>query len=226
MTVTNVAHTTGSGVNGFTSASVDTTGASLLVLAVVSYAVSPVVTGSISDSKGNTWTALTASTVTADTQTQLFYVANPTVGSGHTVTINQTGCFCAATFSAWSDIATATPVAGENGATSSSATSIQVGSVTPANGGDLCLTAVGLGGSYSSLAIDSSFSIQDQIAYSGGVNYGIGVASLVTSNTNAQNPTWSWSSAVSTAARHAIFKAATPVTASQTSRRMLLGVGR
>ena len=68
--------------NNATTSAIDTTGATLLVALIVTDTGG----GTMSDSKGNTWTALTAHSGGTTVTGQLFYVSNPTVGSGHTFT--------------------------------------------------------------------------------------------------------------------------------------------
>lgn len=71
-----------------TSAGVDTTGATFLVVAVSFYNG----TAALADSKGNTWTPITLSQIDSffDSSTQLFYCADPVVGAGHTITVTAT----------------------------------------------------------------------------------------------------------------------------------------
>lgn len=83
-----VAETHASSSNGtdVTTSAIDTTGATLIVVCLGWRLGS----GSLTDSKGNTWTALTARSVdsysTWDATQQMFYCSLPTVGSGHTFT--------------------------------------------------------------------------------------------------------------------------------------------
>ncbi len=72
--------------NGVTTASCDTTGALLLVAMVANAQATAAAT--VSDSKSNTWTALTPQSVSGQARGQLFYAANPIVGSGHTFTVD------------------------------------------------------------------------------------------------------------------------------------------
>ena len=65
-----------------TTGSIETTAATLLV---VWLAMDNGGTVSLSDSKSNSWTALTSS-VNGSTKSILYYCSNPTVGTGHTFT--------------------------------------------------------------------------------------------------------------------------------------------
>lgn len=74
-----------------TTASINSTGANLLV-AAISYSTGATLL-SVSDNKGNTWTPLTVQGVTGQGQTQIYYVNShtPAVGTGHTFTFTFTG---------------------------------------------------------------------------------------------------------------------------------------
>lgn len=72
------------GVNGGTTGSINTTGAVLIVISVLQS--NAVAAATVSDSKSNTWTALTAHN-TGGIYSRIYYCLNPVVGSGHTFTI-------------------------------------------------------------------------------------------------------------------------------------------
>src|SRR5688572_5662429 len=74
-----------------TTTAVDTTGATLLVLACTWFN-GTTVNPTVSDSKGNTWTGLTQQNNETATSIRIWYVnsATPTVGSGHTFQIDGT----------------------------------------------------------------------------------------------------------------------------------------
>ncbi len=86
------------GVNGgdTTGTPIDTTGANLLIFGV-SYLDGSAPT--ISDSKSNTWTALTATLPSTSGDIRIYYAKNPTVGAGHTFSATGTGSTCAARLS-------------------------------------------------------------------------------------------------------------------------------
>lgn len=130
--------TSGKGVGGTapTTGSLDTTGATLLV-AVVTY--TGTVTG-MSDSKGNTWTGLTAYANSGVTS-RIYYVNSntPTVGTGHTFTYTASGGANVINVMAFSGTA-ANPFDVENGNNSASAATIQPGSVTPSKDDNIVIT--------------------------------------------------------------------------------------
>ena len=85
-----------SGGAGGSTGSVDTTGATILIAVGVADSGTP----SITDSKGNTWNSLTQVGGSFPTyhRCRLYYVENPTVGTGHTFTVagtNASACFAA-----------------------------------------------------------------------------------------------------------------------------------
>jgi hypothetical protein len=192
--------------NSPTTGSLDTTGATLLV-AVCTYAGSP--TG-VTDSKGNTWTALTAYANSGVT-TRIYYVNSntPTVGTGHTFTLNGTGIAAVINVVAFSGTASS-PFDLENGANSLSASTIQPGSVTPTANDSIIVTGFSGGNTFGGAAtINSGFTITDQSPLTGGVNYGSAAAYLIQGTLAAVNPTWTLGSTVSNIASSvAVFKKA------------------
>jgi hypothetical protein len=205
MAITVVATTIGvTGANGATTSGIDTTGANLIVLAPAWF--TPAADPTISDSKGNTWTALTKRTG-IQTASRLYYCVGPTVGSGHTFTVSDTGIYPALGVVAVSG-AHASPYHSENGAVNDGglATSHQPGSVTPPEDG--CLVATGLGCmSSSNHAINSGFS-ETSVDFGPGVNIAGAVGWLIQGTAGAVNPTWSWTTGAYTTAGIAVFKPA------------------
>lgn len=183
------------GANGMTTDALDTTGCNLIVLDVTYYTGSAAPT--ISDSKGNTWTALTARTGGVPA-TRQYYCINPTVGTGHTFTCSGTSSF--SSICATCATSTGTPSFDtQNGAALGSLTSAQPGSVTPSVDG--CLIVTGLncwtGNATPTLSINSSFTIGSYQTYAGSVDFGGGQAYLIQTTAAAVNPTWSWTGASS-----------------------------
>lgn len=183
--------------NGGTSSSIDTTGATLLVIHV---ADADGVATTVSDSKGNSWTALTARQNSLESQ--LYYCASPTVGSGHTFTTSASSAFPAGQVLAFSGV-DASPFDTQNGNTTTDST-IQTGSVTPAEDGSLLVAGVGHVRGVSP-TIGSGFTVTDSNALSGGNYYGAGAAYLVQTTAAAINPTWTLDSSGVLAATIAVF---------------------
>lgn len=208
MTIALVTHVTAAGLNGATSSSIDTTGASLLVIAV---AYGGTIT--VSDSKGNTWTALTAYANGGQKQ-RIYYAVNPTVGTGHTFTVGGTSVVASFAASSWSGVDTTTPFdvqAGTGGAGPITAAGIGSPSMTPANNGSLVITSCSQAAVVSGLTASGTFTALDAVAFSSGVNYGIATAYVIqTTAATISNATTvqSWTTGTAYAIATAAFKAA------------------
>lgn len=193
------------GANGGTTGSIDTTGASLLVMCL--YEFSGTGPGTPTDSKSNTWTGLTATSANG-VRTTIWYSVNPTVGTGHTFTYNISATYPAIHALSFSGVSTTSPFDVQNGGSATSTTSAQPGSVTPTADGELLISALGTAGVITSPSINSSFTADLSTTYSGAVNFGGNTAYYVQPTAAAINPTWSWTSAQSSCSRIASFKAA------------------
>jgi hypothetical protein len=181
-----------------TSSPIDTTGATLLV-AVQSAGI----LAGPTDSKFNTWTRLTTQTI-ASGSVNIYYAFNPTVGSGHTFT-NNSSTGQTMFVSAWSNTLTTSGVLEAQSGSSqpTPVASIQPGSITPSQTGDLFITGISANQNVTE-TISSPFTIQDtQYGYS---NYAATAYSVA--GASAQNPIWTPSSATEAATAMAAFKAA------------------
>ena len=120
---------------GGTTSAINTTGAKILVAAVSTYVSS----GTISDSKSNTWVPLTANGSGGNAVAQLFYVVNPTVGTGHTFT--SSGSYISASVAAFAGVATTSPFDEQTGSTGSGST-LATGNITPSNANSLIVSVM------------------------------------------------------------------------------------
>lgn len=188
---------------GVTTGTLDTTGADLLVLVLSDFAGGA--RGTISDSKGNSWTPLTSRTSVGNRRVTIFYSLPTTVGSGHTFT--STGGagadFPAIAITAWSG-----RVGGvfdvENGAIDDSGSTLATGSVTPAFDNALIISGWSGDGTTGSLAIDSGMTLVDSFTAPG--EEGLGHAYKVQTTKAAINPTWTpWGGNTSEAVAIAVF---------------------
>ena len=190
-----------------TTSSVDTTGANLLVVAVSYYGSANDPT--LSDSKGNTWTGLTARESNGTSPAVRLYWCKPTsVGSGHTFTAAQAGSFPVVSMSAFSGAATS-PYDQESGtAVATGSTSYQPGSITPSENNCVLVTGVATAGT--SHSVNSSFNATatDNLASN---HIGGGIAYKIQTTAGAENPTWSWTTSTNRAAAMASFKASANV---------------
>jgi hypothetical protein len=181
-----------------TSSAIDTTGANLLVAAVSSFSAP---TG-FSDSKGNTWTALTAAS-NSNVACRIYYSIPGSVGSSHTFT--GTGTYRTFWVGAFSGAASSS-VFDVEASNTGSGTSGTPGSVTPAGNGSLLIIACdnntgdpqnGTITGYTAINVNN-----------GGSNMTLLAGYLVQSTAAASNPSMAWASSVTWSAVHAAFKAA------------------
>lgn len=202
-TYSHLAHAA-AGVNGTSTATtsgIDTSSAKLIVIAVLWFTGTP----TVSDSKGNTWTALTtvASGSSGGTQyfARLYYCINPTVGTGHT--FSATANFTVIDVRAFS--CTATPVfdVEATGAGSTSAATFQPSTITPA-GTELFVTGLCFLSDSTLASINSSFNKPDTEVRSGsGSLFGITAYKM---SSSAESPTWTVASGNTGAAAMAAWK--------------------
>jgi hypothetical protein len=195
----------GVGANGNTSSAIDTTSADLLVLCDYKYDT-PAIT--VLDSKGNDWTPLTDYVAATTYHGRIYYAKNATVGSGHTFTVSGTGNYPGFVVLAFSGSDLTAPFDQENGAVSSSATSLATGSVTPSADNALLVALLGFDPDATSFGIDSSFTLGPLRARVGGSVIGCQSAYKIQTSAGAESPTFSWSGSVAAAAVIATFKAA------------------
>jgi len=182
----------------FTSAAINTTGATLLVMTVVCYGGN-FAGVSVSDSKGNTWTGLTKQSNATGAYTRLYYVnsATPTVGTSHTFSIVITSQnYPAGQVAAFSGVlATTTPI--QNGHAQTTASTNLPGSVTSVTNGSLIISGLGADGTgISAYAIDSGFTITDFNLNVAGTYWGSALAYLIQGTAGAISPTWTFTGTV------------------------------
>lgn len=211
--------------NGFTSSSIDTTGASLLVLVLASYQAATEPT--ISDSKSNSWSQRTAYNDGTD-RIRILYVANPTVGTGHTFTVTGSATYPAIAASSWSGVKTASPYDVENGGNGTITTSAATGSVTPSEDGELLIAAVSNDqpGAPGSPTVNNSFTILDSTVNVDSQAFGLAVAYRVQATAAAINPTITWTASADYAAAIASFKQAAAASVLPTATIKLQAVKR
>lgn len=171
--------------NTFTTGSFNSTGANLVVCGISSNAAAaiPVVT----DSNANTYSTLTVYTGTS-TRSTLVYAINPTVGAGHTFTVTRASGFQSIGCIAFSGANTSSPADAGNGAFNNSTTSLATGSISAAANTVAVSVLCQNGGT--SVNIDNSFTIQENVALVGGQHYPMVLAYKLSPGT--VNPTWSW----------------------------------
>lgn len=198
----------GGASNTATTGGVDTTGADLIVLSIGYFSTGAL--GTISDSKGNTWTALTNHTNGANTSLKLYYSQAPTVGAAHTFSAAGSGTYLTIAAMAFSG-STSTPFDVEHAGGGAASTSGQPGSITPAGTGELLILTGAFGSGISSTAPTANDSFSTAVDFhqgSSGVDFGLVDFWLSDANANAINPTITWTGAAEYEMDIAAFKPA------------------
>ena len=203
MAITSIGGAAAGGINGATTSGVDTTGATILLLAVATDNGVPALS-TVSDSKSNTWTALTARSTT-NCRTRLYYVLNPSVGASHTVTVNEVGGAVSLAFHAFGGV-TFTYEQEAAGGNASGVVTISPGSQTPGSNGALVVSNfANASGVLSGLACGSGLTVYQHSPYTGGSNYGSALSALEQTTAAAINPAWTWTNNVDAVASGAVF---------------------
>lgn len=179
------------------TSSIDTTGANFIV-AVQGWTTVSSVNTSFSDSKSNVWlpVAVSHAANAQNTASLAIYIAQGSgisVGSSHTFTVGAGSA--SACIAAFSNVNTYTPIGVGKLATSSGATSLQPAAITPSRDNSLMIAALSYRDT-TTVSIDGSFSISDQVAFSSGVNIGTALAYLIQTTAASANPTLSWTNSV------------------------------
>ena len=179
---------------------IDTTGANLIVVMSAGYNAADL----CSDNKGNSWTKLTKRGSSG--VVWCYYCLNPTVGSGHTFSVGRNGYGNIEMIMAFSGVKNATAFDQESGRGDVNAASLQPGSLTPAENGELLITGL-YNGDARTPTINSGFT--REFYYADGTTQNTGAMGYLIQGTAAAiNPTWSWSGSVNSSVEMACFKAA------------------
>jgi hypothetical protein len=150
---------------------------------------------SITDSYGNLYSGLTRQTSGFE-NIQLFFIASPAAGAGHTFTINAPAGSSSVTIEVqvWSGFNT---YLSQNGASSGGGfrSTFQPGAVVPSVSGVLIITGLSASGAFSITSIDSGFAITDTTSPSPAGSVA-GMAYLVQPSAGSVDPTWTFPFAV------------------------------
>lgn len=169
-----------------TTPAINTTGADLFVIAVAYLADGAPV---VSDSESNAWTAGTEYTSGAGNgRLRLYWCANPITDANHTFTCIGSNSFHSMAVGAFGGSVDSTPVDGEVGAGSASATTQQPGSITPSINNCLLVSGVLYVGT-ADATINSGFTIGNTLGDAS--NFSVGLAYKIQTTAGAENPTWS-----------------------------------
>jgi hypothetical protein len=201
--VTQLAAHAAANSDGFTSSSIDTSGANLIVVGVAE--VSAAVT-TLTDSKSNTWNQLTTQ-VNNNKRATLFYATNPTVGSGHTFTVTGTDTFPSISVLAFSGADTSSPFDVENGTANLFSNSNTMGNVTPSTDNEVLVAFMNYD-TTETPTISTLTTINSQPKGDFGFLGSVGAYQIQTTAT-ARNETWSWTTSSTNAGVIAAFKPST-----------------
>jgi hypothetical protein len=124
-----VTHMACAGASGCKTAEINTTGGTLIVAAISDYNTSNATCPTITDSKSNTWTQAGTTFFSSPANSCIRYICGPTVGTGHTFTID--GTFSALEISVWNNTATRECLDQSSGNQNSGTTTINTTSITP-----------------------------------------------------------------------------------------------
>lgn len=168
-----------------TTGAIDTTGADLLVVAVAN-GNGAVGASDVSDSKGNTWTAL--SSYAPSSGIRLFYCKPTSVGSGHTFS-QSTGSFASIAAIAFSGTKSSSPFDQQNGG-GGTTTPRRTNHISPTEDFELVLTACGTDAVTSDPdTVSGGFTLDVHVARSGNRD-GVGIAFTVQTTSVTKNPQW------------------------------------
>lgn len=191
------------------SVTIDSTGATLLVACGSAYGgngsgktVTDLVGGN-----SNTWTRANYVNVPSDAQVELWYSLPTHLGASDVVTYSASSSGAGLFVAAYSGTVTSSVTDGASTGTASGGPStIQPGSITASQAGDLYVTcsAASYFGS-TAPTINSSFTVENQRVDGGG--YGGGLADFIQGSPAALNPTWTFAGGLPDANMQA-FKAA------------------
>jgi len=225
----NAGASSGDGIN-VTTGGIDTTGATLLIMAVGNFYNGNTSNCTKTDSKTNTWTPLTAQHSTNDVRVQMLYAlpSGGQVGTAHTFSCSNDGSqsYPAIAVIAFSNTL-ASPLENQSGTGSDTGTTIQPGSLTPTQTNELFVTALAFENATLSSG-PSGYTIGNTQAFNSGFSLGASLYyKIKVSDSSAENPTWTTSASAERAVTMADFKASSvPVAGPKPGTLVTLGVGR
>lgn len=213
--------------NAVTTAAINTVGASLIIVEQgVAVGVTP---PTPTDSSSNTYTCLATQTYTAVMKGRLCYVENPATSSSHTFTSPSTSMsfpgICAMAFFGTKLPATALDQQAHNN-TDGGGTTIQPGSVTPSENGELVFTGL-VDVDTGTVTVNSPFSPAIDQTPATAHAEGVAIAYEIQTTATARNPTWTNSGAAAAkTADITTWKAQPSANSSRPGALVTIGVGR
>lgn len=173
-----------------TTSAIDTRGATLIVVQAASLNYQA---NSVSDSRGNTWTALT-SINSAITYTRLYYCVNPSTSASHTFTTAwNSSTYPSMQVAAFSGVAASGAFDQQSVNSGLSSTTIQPGSITPVANNELVVFANSSANAGATVSSVSVGTITNNSGGTPGNSVPLCMAYLVQSTATAVNPTFNLS---------------------------------
>lgn len=207
--------TQGNFPNGGTTSTFNSTGATELIVGLT---YNDGQTATLSDSPTNTLVALNdPSPKTA--HARLWHVTLPLTSATHSITVTGTNIFASVTVFCFAGTTAAPAIDQQVTNAADNVTSIQPGSLTPLQPGEVIVTVLGFTVT-DTPTINGGFSTPLVTPTAGGQNYGIAASYLIQTVIAAASPTWSWTNVTSPTTASASILAASGAWLS------LLGVGR
>jgi len=193
-----ITHTASQGSpTGVTSSTFNSTGGTFVIVAIAPDSGGSGIT--VTDNKGNTYTALTKYS-SAVPCVQLWYCANATVGAGHTVTVGGSNIYSGISVMVFNDSGSnATPADVDNGTNASSTNPLTAPTTTPSVINCLVITAWGVwetGGAANTHSINSGYTLVDDTTFLAGNSYAIGFAYKIQTSIVATAPSWTDSGSI------------------------------
>lgn len=144
-----------------------------------------------SDSSSNSYTAGTTQSVNSfNPLITTFYAKNATTTSSMTWTFSHTSIFAGVCVQVWSGMDTTSPATGQFSSSTTTATTIQAGSITPPSQKVVVFTTFGANQNHAYSSVDSGITNVDSLTYNSGNWYVSALGSLVQATGTAINPTW------------------------------------
>lgn len=180
-------------VNGFTTASINTAAANLIVVTVAYYGSEP----TLSDSKTNSYNGLTARTTGSSQYIRQYWVQGASVGdSSHTFTLTGSNTYPSIVVLAFSNISAA-PADQENSAVNGGWTTFSVGSITPSQANTVAVAGLEYYTEAGTIGVGAEgYTLGPVVAPVVAERMGCAVAYKILSSASAQN--MSFTSSVST----------------------------
>ncbi len=187
----------GGSAGGVTIAGINSAGANLFVMCTSYYALG---TPTMTDTEGNTWTALTGQSAGAVSAARLFYCFNPITAGAHSFDFTGASVYGAGCIFGFSGIASS-PFDGENGSTALASTTLSTGSVAPTQAGSLMISVISFdAGSGVDASVGNGFTLVGSLPEVPGGYLGIGVAYKYVTNGASADANWTATGSMTSAA--------------------------